>query len=60
MQPQAYRPDASTDPLVEAPNLIVLPHLGSATEHTRARMADLAVDNLLAALDGQPMPHPVA
>ena len=37
-------------PLLEAPNLIVVPHIGSATHRTRERMADLAVDNLLAAL----------
>lgn len=47
------------DPLLKAPNLIVVPHIGSATRATRERMADIAVDNLLAALDGQPMPHPV-
>ena len=45
------------DPLLEAPNLIVLPHLGSATHATRERMADLAVDNLLAGLAGGPLPH---
>jgi glyoxylate reductase len=48
------------DPLLGAPNLLVLPHLGSATEATRARMADMAVDNLLAGLAGEPMPHSVA
>jgi glyoxylate reductase len=37
-------------PLLEAPNLIVVPHIGSATHRTRERMADLAVDNLVAAL----------
>jgi glyoxylate reductase len=47
-------------PLLGAPNLLVLPHLGSATEATRARMADMAVDNLLAGLAGEPMPHAVA
>jgi glyoxylate reductase len=47
-------------PLLKAPNLIVVPHIGSATTATRERMADLAVDNLLAALDGRPMPHQVA
>jgi glyoxylate reductase len=55
--PEPLPPD---DPLLDAPNLIVSPHIGSATGATRARMADLAVDNLLAALDGHPMPHPVA
>jgi glyoxylate reductase len=53
-------PLPADDPLLEAPNLIVLPHIGSATHTARARMADLAVDNLLAALDDRPMPHPVA
>ena len=46
-------------PLVDAPNLIVLPHLGSATHATRERMADMAVDNLLAGLRGEPMPNEV-
>jgi len=46
------------DPLLSAPNLLVLPHVGSATHTARARMADLAVENLLAGLDGHPLPHP--
>jgi len=45
--------------LLEAPNLLVLPHLGSATHATRERMADMAVDNLLAGLRGERMPHQV-
>jgi glyoxylate reductase len=44
-------------PLLDAPNLLVLPHLGSATHATRECMADLAVDNLLAGLAGNPLPH---
>jgi glyoxylate reductase len=46
-------------PLLDAPNLLVLPHLGSATYATRERMAEIAVDNLLAGLAGEPMPHSV-
>ncbi len=53
--PEPLPPD---DPLLEAPNLLVLPHVGSATRTARARMADLAVDNLLAGLEGRPLPHP--
>jgi glyoxylate reductase len=53
--PEPLPPD---DPLLEAPNLLVVPHIGSATTGTRAKMAAMAVDNLLAALDGRPMPHP--
>jgi glyoxylate reductase len=48
------------DPLLTAPNLLVVPHVGSATVRTRTRMADLAVDNLLAALAGEEMPNRVA
>jgi glyoxylate reductase len=54
--PEPLPPD---DPLLTAPNLIVVPHIGSGTRVARERMADLAVDNLLAALDGRPMPHQV-
>jgi glyoxylate reductase len=46
-------------PLLEAPNLLVVPHIGSATKTARAAMADRAVDNLLAALDDRPMPYRV-
>ncbi len=52
--PEPLPPD---HPLLEAPSLIVLPHLGSATDATRERMADLAVDNLLAGLSGKPLPQ---
>ncbi len=55
--PEPIPPD---HPLLAAPNLLVLPHIGSATHATRARMADMAVDNLLAGLAGKPMPHAVA
>ena len=51
-------PLPADDPLLEAPNLLVVPHVGSATVRTRSRMADMAVDNLLAALAGREMPHP--
>jgi glyoxylate reductase len=47
-------------PLLDSPNLLVVPHVGSATVRTRAKMAEMAVENLLAALDGRPMPHQVA
>jgi glyoxylate reductase len=46
-------------PLLDAPNLLVVPHVGSATVATRARMADMAVENLLAGLAGEPMPNQV-
>src|SRR5579875_1564522 len=46
-------------PLLAAPHLIVVPHVGSATVAAREAMTALAVENVLAALDGAPMPHPV-
>jgi glyoxylate reductase len=52
-------PPPADHPLLDAPNLLVLPHLGSATHATRERMADMAVDNLLAGLRGERMPHQV-
>jgi glyoxylate reductase len=54
--PEPLPPD---HPLLQTPNLLVVPHIGSATTTARAAMADRAVDNLLAALDGKPMPYPV-
>ena len=42
--------------LLEAPNLLVVPHIASATHATRERMAEIAVDNLLAGLAGEQMP----
>jgi glyoxylate reductase len=43
-------------PLLEAPNLIMNPHTASASIEARTAMADLAVDNLMAGLAGEPMP----
>jgi glyoxylate reductase len=45
--------------LLELENVVVIPHLGSATVETRTAMASLAADNLLAALDGRLPPAPV-
>lgn len=50
-------PVAQDNPLLHLPNVILTPHIGSATTLTRAQMADLAVENVIAALKGQPMPH---
>jgi len=43
-------------PLLGLPNVVLAPHIGSASVATRARMAELAAENLMAALDGKPMP----
>lgn len=46
-------------PLLELNNVIITPHLGSATVQTRQRMAELACANLLAGLRGEPLLHEV-
>ena len=43
-----------TPALIEMPNVVLLPHLGSATVETRTRMSLLAAENLLAILAGRP------
>jgi glyoxylate reductase len=53
--PEPLPPD---HPLLQAPNVLVVPHIGSATHTARERMAESAVDNLLAGLDGRPLPYP--
>ena len=44
-------------PLLTLPNCLVIPHLGSASTATRALMADMAVENVIAGLRGEPLPH---
>lgn len=39
-------------PLLSLPNVVALPHIGSATHETRYNMAATAVDNLIEALNG--------
>ncbi|MBS1105005.1 MAG: D-glycerate dehydrogenase [Deltaproteobacteria bacterium] len=53
----AREPLDPASPLLRLPNVVLTPHIGSASEATRARMVELAVENLLAALAGNPMPH---
>jgi len=52
-------PLPADDPLWQAPNLLVVPHIGSATWTARERMAEIAVDNILAGLEGRPLPYQV-
>lgn len=46
-------------PLLKLDNLTITPHLGSATEQTRRRMAEISVENLFAGLRGQSLVHQV-
>jgi len=45
------------DSLLTLDNVIIAPHIASASVSTRTRMASVAADNLLAALRGEEPPH---
>ena len=46
-------------PLLTVDNVLIAPHLGSATIQTRTRMATMAAENLLAGLKGELLPYSV-
>ncbi len=50
-------PIAMDSPLLTLENLIVTPHIGSASVQTRKTMADMAIANLIAGLKGDRLPH---
>ncbi|MCX7624330.1 MAG: D-glycerate dehydrogenase [Thermomicrobium sp.] len=52
--PEPLPPD---HPLLEFPNVLVTPHIASASEVTRQRMAELAAQNLISALRGERPPR---
>ncbi len=51
--PEPLPPD---HPLYAHENVVITPHVGSATIETRTRMAMLAAENLIAYLEGKPLP----
>ena len=55
----AHEPEVPRE-LLELPNVVLTPHLGSATRQTREAMTRVAVDNLLAVGRGDPPLTPVA
>jgi glyoxylate reductase len=48
-------PPDPKDPLLHLPNVVVAPHLASATVSTRDGMAEICADNLIAGVSGQPL-----
>src|SRR5262249_28322589 len=45
--------------LLALDNLIITPHLGSASNRTRQRMMEMTVENLMAGLEGRALPYRV-
>lgn len=56
----AVEPLSMDSPLLTMDNVVVLPHIGSASMATRGKMADMAVANLRAGLAGEPLPNSVS
>ena len=52
-------PLPTDDPLLTLDNVLICPHLGSATVQTRTRMMQMATENLFAGLKGEPLPYSV-
>jgi glyoxylate reductase len=50
-------PIDARDVLLRAPNVVITPHIGSASHATRLRMAELAVDNLIDVFEGRRPRH---
>ena len=50
-------PIPQDDPLLNLDNIIITPHIASASFTTRTKMAIMAVENLIAGLRGQVPPH---
>jgi glyoxylate reductase len=54
--PEPLPPD---DKLLTLPNILILPHIASATVTSRTQMCLMAVQNLAAGLKGEKLPYPV-
>ncbi len=56
-----FENEPNPDPrFLELPNVLLTPHIGSATQETRQAMTNLAIDNLDAFFNQRPLPTPIA
>lgn len=49
-------PPSMDNPLLKLPNIVIAPHIASATVQTRNQMAEICAKNLIAGLTGQKLP----
>lgn len=55
-----FENEPNPDPrFLELPNVLLTPHIGSATQETRQAMTNLAIDNLDAFFNQRPLPTPI-
>ncbi len=50
-------PIQADNPLLKMKNVVILPHIGSASKITRRRMAEMTVENMVAGLSGARLPY---
>lgn len=50
-------PIHADDPLLELENIIITPHIASASKQARTKMATMAAENLIAGLKGEVLPN---
>jgi glyoxylate reductase len=50
-------PIPKDSPLISLPNVVLVPHIGSASKNTRATMAIMCAKNIIAALNGEKLPN---
>ncbi|MBN1287544.1 MAG: D-glycerate dehydrogenase [Anaerolineae bacterium] len=50
-------PVPADSPLLELDNLVIAPHIASASRATRGKMAQMAAENLIAGLKGERLPY---